>query len=273
MVKQPAVFVGHGSPMHAIGDKDNVFVQIWKQMAAKYPKPKAIVAISAHWYISDARVTAQEHPVTIHDFGNFPQELFDVKYPAPGDPALARRVADVVGEATGKPARMDAQTWGLDHGTWSVLRQMYPEADIPVVQLSLDKNKPMDYHYRIGRALSKLRDEGIMIFGSGNIVHNFKFLVLGQLKSEPEPWAVDFANWVKSVTLDENIDRSDVESYPLLKWQEHKYGQLAQSYTDHFLPVLYTLGAAENGEKIEWDTELFDLGSFSMASFTVGPVN
>lgn len=262
--RQPTIFVGHGSPMHGIAKDDNVYVQSWKKMAASMPRPKAIVAVSAHWFIKDTRVTAHVHPPTIHDFGGFPAALYEVQYPAPGDPELARRVSDIVQAATGELVKLETNQWGLDHGTWTVLRHMYPDADIPVVQLSLNAYAPMDEHYRIGQALSQLRDEGILIFGSGNIVHNFDYLDLNGKK--PEQWAVDFAAWVKEVSMDESIDRSDAKNYPIVHWEEHKYGKLAQSYADHFLPILYILGAVREGEKVYWETERFDLGSFSMAS-------
>lgn len=242
----------------------------WKKLARQMPRPRAIVALSAHWYVGENCVTAQENPRTIHDFEGFPQALFDVQYPAPGSPELAQNISALVAEANngGKP-RMDSDSWGLDHGTWAVLRHMYPEADIPVVQLSLDARKPQSYHYKIGRSLSKLRDEGVLILGSGNLVHHF-----GHLSNDPVPpkWASDFVNWIRDVSQDPSIDRNDVKAYPVVHWQKHESGTKVQNGPDHLLPSLYILGAAAQGESITWSGERWDMGSLSMACFQVGEV-
>ena len=180
----PAIFFGHGNPMNALSR--NQYTEAWAAIGASLPRPKAILCISAHWYIQDAAVTVSAVPRTIHDFGGFPRELFEVQYPAPGEPELATRVQKLLAPL---PVRRD-ESWGLDHGTWSVLRHVYPKPDVPVVQLSIDENQPASFHYDIGQRLAPLREEGILIIGSGNLVHNLHAYAWGEHTAEPYEWAV-----------------------------------------------------------------------------------
>src|SRR6202140_156667 len=182
----PAIFFGHGNPMNAI--LDNGYTEAWSRIGRTTPKPKAILSISAHWFVSETGVTIATSPRTIHDFGGFPQELFQVKYPAPGDPVLARRVQTMLAPL---PVILD-ESWGLDHGTWSVLCHVYPKADIPIVQLSIDEKQPPSFHYEIGKRLAPLRDEGVLIVGSGNLVHNLHTYAWGRHVVDPYDWAVRF---------------------------------------------------------------------------------
>jgi 4,5-DOPA dioxygenase extradiol len=181
--RMPAIFFGHGNLMYAL--QDNVYTEAWKRIGKSIPRPKAILAISAHWYTRGTAVTAMQAPKTIHDFGNFPQALFDVRYPAPGDPALAARVRELLAPVD---VHMDQSSWGLDHGTWSVLLKAYPDADVPVVQLSIDGTQPNAFHYDLGHRLSALRDEGVLIVGTGNVVHNLRTMIWGE--APPYDWAV-----------------------------------------------------------------------------------
>jgi len=182
----PVIFIGHGNPMNALLEND--YTKSWSSIGAKLAKPKAILCISAHWYLPAGLVTAMNKPRTIHDFGGFPRELYEVKYPAPGDPKLAKRIKDIHSPIS---IGLDEE-WGLDHGTWSVLKHVFPEADVPVVQLSIDESKPPAYHYEIGKKLSPLRDEGVLVIGSGNLVHNLHAYAWGQRRIEPYDWAVRF---------------------------------------------------------------------------------
>lgn len=253
--KTPALFLGHGSPMNAI--EDNAWSRGWREVAARQPRPKAILMISAHWETQGLAVTAAEHPQTIHDFFGFPQALFDVRYPAPGSPALAHRVADLL-----SPDPVDLHpTRGFDHGAWSVVGPMYPEADIPMVQLSLDRTKTAQQHYDLGRKLRPLRGEGVMIIGSGDIVHNLRAADFRRPES-PE-WADRFNAAAKRL-----IEQGDHQ--PLID-----YAQLgedaAQSINsaEHYLPLLYVLGAQEPGEHVSFfNDDVF--AAISMTSLAVG---
>ena len=191
----PAVFFGHGNPMNAVAH--NGYTETWRRMGEELPKPKAILSISAHWYVPETGVTVSTAPRTIHDFGGFPQELYQVQYPAPGDPALARRVQQLL---TPLSVKLD-NSWGLDHGTWSVLRHVYPAADIPVVQLSIDETKPASFHFEIGRKLAPLREEGVLIVGSGNLVHNLHAYAWGRHPRDPYDWAMRFESAVRDMIL------------------------------------------------------------------------
>ena len=251
----PALFVGHGSPMNAI--EENAFTRGWQAVARTIAKPKAILCISAHWETHGVGVCAAAQPETIHDFGGFPQALFDVRYPAPGDPALAQRVAAIV-----KGVQIQTTTqWGLDHGAWSVLRVMYPDADVPVVQLSLDSAQPGAFHLALGRELALLRDEGVLIVGSGNIVHNLR------LWNFRDPAQADWA--VRANTLlRERIESGDVDA--LADWR--KLGPdvaLGIPTPEHYLPLLYTLGARREGDKIHIFNDAVT-SSLSMTSVMVG---
>ena len=256
-MRQPALFIGHGSPMNTL--EDNGYTQGWAAMGQHLPRPKAILAISAHWYFGATAVTAMATPRTIHDFYGFPQALFDVEYPAAGDPELAERIQELV-----KPEWMglDRDQWGLDHGTWSVLKHMYPDADVPVVQLSLNATRPIEYHLELGRKLAALRQEGVMIFGSGNIVHNLRRVEWDKPDSGTE-WGRRFDEAVGVQLRDAPED--------ILKLQEHPDYAMAVPTPDHFLPMLYLAGiAAEEGSQIETLLEGHALGSISMTSYGIG---
>jgi 4,5-DOPA dioxygenase extradiol len=253
----PAVFVGHGSPMNAL--EHNRYTDAWQSFAARAPRPRAILAISAHWYINATAVTAMAMPSTIHDFFGFPDELFAVQYPAPGDPELATEITEMV-----KPTWVghDLDSWGLDHGTWSVLAHMFPDADIPVVQLSIDASKPFDYHVALGAQLASLRERGVLIVGSGNVVHN-----LGLLEwSQPEAafdWARDFNETAKTLMTGTPGAVADL--------QHHDYFRLAAPTPDHFIPLLYIAGLANAaGQSAEVLVDGYAMGSLSMTSYTLG---
>ena len=256
-MRQPALFIGHGSPMNTL--EDNGYTQGWAAMGRNLPRPKAILAISAHWYFGATAVTAMARPRTIHDFYGFPQKLFDVEYPASGDPGLAGRIQELV-----KPEWMglDQDQWGLDHGTWSVLKHMYPDADVPVVQLSLNATRPIDYHVAMGRKLAALRDEGVMILGSGNIVHNLRRVEWDKPDSGTE-WGRRFDE-----AAGEQLREAPED---ILKLLEHPDYAMAVPTPDHFLPVLYLAGiAAEEGSQVETLLEGHALGSISMTSYGIG---
>ena len=250
--RMPVLFVGHGSPMNAV--EDNAFSRAWEETGRALPRPKAILCVSAHWETAGPAVTAMERPKTIHDFYGFPEALYRVAYPAPGSPELARRVAGLLGEDA---VRMDT-AWGLDHGAWSVLRRLFPHADVPVVQLSLDRGKPPAEHYETGRKLRPLRDEGVLMLGSGNVVHNLGAAVW---KDAAFDWATEFDARVKEAILagdhDALVDYGSLGSS----------ARLAVPTEEHYLPMLYVLGAADPGEAVSFFTETVTLGSISMRSF------
>lgn len=253
--RMPAIFYGHGSPMNALDD--NAYTRVWQSFAERFARPKAILAISAHWTTRGTAVTAMSAPKTIHDFGGFPKPLFEVRYPAPGDPALAAHVAQVLAPI---PVRMD-QEWGLDHGTWSVLIKTYPEANIPVVQLSLDMTQDAAYHFALGQKLAGLRDEGVMIIASGNVVHN---LARMDPRSSGYDWAQRFNSAMRTAILAGRFD--EVVNYPSLGQD----AALSVPTSEHFLPLLYVLGAKSNDESVEIVAEGMELGAISMMSVVVG---
>jgi len=254
----PAIFFGHGNPMNALAD--NAYTAGWQQIGKEMPRPKAILAISAHWFVPGTGVTISTSPKTIHDFGGFPRELYQVQYSAPGDPDLARRVQALLQPL---PVTLD-NTWGLDHGTWSVLRHVYPEADIPIVQLSIDETQPAAFHFEIGRKLASLRDEGILIIGSGNLVHNLHTYAWGRHMSDPYDWAIRFEKEAKEMMV--------AGDYKPLIAYEHlgPEAQLSIPTPDHYLPLLYVLGSRQQGEIITFPVEGVDGGSISMLSVQVG---
>lgn len=254
----PAIFFGHGNPMNAL--MDNSYTRGWRLIGERTPVPRAILAISAHWYVPQAAVTISTAPRTIHDFGGFPRELYQVQYPAPGDPDLARRVQTMLSPV---PVRLD-DTWGLDHGTWAVLCHVYPEAHIPVVQLSIDESKPPAFHFEVGRKLAALRDESILILGSGNLVHNLHAYSWGHHMPEPYDWAVRFEEKAKQMMLAD-------EYRPLIEYP--RLGQdamLSIPTPDHYLPLLYVIATKQQDEVISFPVEGVDGGSISMLSVQVG---
>jgi 4,5-DOPA dioxygenase extradiol len=254
----PAVFFGHGNPMNAI--QSNAWTLAWNALGAALPRPRAILAVSAHWYLPGTPVTAMAAPRTIHDFGGFPRELYRVRYPAPGDPALALRVRTLLAPT---PVELDEQ-WGLDHGTWSVLRHVFPEADVPVVQLGIDETQPPGFHYELGRRLSPLRDEGVLVIGSGNLVHNLHAYGWGRRSMEPYDWAVRFENVVR------DLMRTG-EHGPLVAYESLGRDALLSVPTpDHYLPLLYVLGLQGPEEAVTYPVEGFDGGSISMLSVRFG---
>ncbi len=252
--KMPLLFIGHGYPMNAI--EDNIYSRGWKEIAATLPKPKAILCVSAHWETSGTFVTAMKSPRTIHDFGGFPQALFDVQYPAPGSLEVAQETAKEIKRTT---VGLDDK-WGLDHGTWSVLLLMYPKADIPVLQLSIDQTQPPSYHFELAGELAKLRERGVLIIGSGNIVHNLRMM---QWDGKPFEWAQEF-----DAFAEKHIASGDHK--PLIEYE--KLGQtakLAIPTNEHYLPMLYILGLTGKNETPTFFNEGVDLGSVSMRSFVV----
>jgi len=254
----PAIFFGHGNPMNALAD--NKYTRAWAEIGHTIPMPKAILCVSAHWYVPAVGVTAMERPNTIHDFGGFPRELFEFEYPAAGSPELAARVNDLLGGEV----ILDTVRWGLDHGTWSVLCHVFPNADIPVVQLSIDETKPSDWHYEFAKQIAPLRDEGILIIGSGNLVHNLHTYAWGKQNVEPFDWAVRFENEAKDLML--AADHKPLASYELMG----KDAQLSIPTPDHFLPLLYILAIQHDGDEVTFPVEGFDGGSISMLTVKIG---
>jgi len=253
--KMPALFIGHGNPMNAI--EDNSFSNAWKKTAEQLPKPTAILCISAHWQTKGTFVTAMEKPRTIHDFGGFPKELFDKQYPAPGAVALAKETAKLVHHTQ---VGLDEE-WGLDHGTWSVLAQMYPLADVPVYQLSLDYTQPPAWHYSLARELSVLRNKGVLIVGSGNIVHN---LELVNWNGGAYDWAVEFDQ--TAMRLINNHDHEALIHYDRLG----EAARLSIPTNEHYLPLLYTLALQDKTELHSFFAEETVMGSVSMRSLKIG---
>jgi len=251
----PALFIGHGSPMNAI--EDNEFSRLWQAIARQMLKPKAILCISAHWVTHGTQVTAMEAPRTIHDFYGFPRPLFEKQYPAPGSPELAARIVELLGESKVMPDL----SWGLDHGTWSVLCQMYPQADVPVVQLSLDRSHEADYHYELGRQLLQLRREGILILGSGNIVHNLRMMVWEDTAFD---WAIQFDAYITKSILEH--DHDSVIHYE----KAGQAGMLSVNSAEHYLPLLYILGAGEKDEPVSFFADKLWGGSLSMRCVRIG---
>jgi 4,5-DOPA dioxygenase extradiol len=231
----PAIFFGHGNPMNAL--LKNEYTDAWKRIGQAIDRPTAILSISAHWFVPETGVTIATAPRTIHDFGGFPRELYQVEYPAPGDPQLARRVQKLLAPV---PVEL-SQTWGLDHGTWSVLRHLYPDADVPVVQLSIDESQPALFHYELGRKLAPLRDEGVLIAGSGNLVHNLHAYAGGRHVPDPYDWAIRFEKEARELLL--AGDHMRLVQYEALG----RDALLAIPTPDHYLPLLYVIGARQVG--------------------------
>jgi 4,5-DOPA dioxygenase extradiol len=243
------IFFGHGNPMNALAD--NVYTRGWRQICSTFPKPRAVLCVSAHWYVPYTAVTAMPSPRTIHDFGGFPRELFEFQYPAPGSPEIADELWDLVG------AELDTE-WGLDHGAWSVLCHCYPDADVPVLQLSIDETLTAQDHYRLGTSLAPLREQGILIVGSGNLVHNLHTYGWGRRVVEPYDWAVRFEQQARAWML-------AGDHQPLIDYET--LGQdaaLSAPTPDHYLPLLYVLGAQLPGDEVSFPIEGVDGGSISM---------
>jgi 4,5-DOPA dioxygenase extradiol len=258
VARMPAFFFGHGNPMNAI--EDNRYSRAWAAIGAALPRPRGVLAISAHWSAPGPLVTAMSAPPTIHDFGGFPPELYRVEYPAPGDPALAARARELLAPF---PAGED-RAWGLDHGTWSVLRHVFPNADIPVVQLSLDETRPLAYHYEVGKRLRPLRDEGVLVMGSGNVVHNIRAAAFDRTRVEPFDWAARFDALVRDALVS-GRDETLVD-YPALG----RDALLSAPTPEHYLPLLSVAGAREPHEPVTFPVRGIEAGSLSMLSVRFG---
>jgi len=254
----PALFLGHGSPMNAL--QDNRYTQAWAALGQSLPRPKAILIVSAHWLTRGTAVTAMSKPRTIHDFGHFPQALFDVEYPAPGSPELAAQVQELLAPI---PVHADTHEWGFDHGTWGVLAKVYPDADIPVVQLSIDATQPAEYHFQVGRKLAALREQGVLLVASGNVIHNLRLSVREE-NVPPYPWAVAYNQFVE-----DNLDYQG-DDHPLINYMDHEAAKLANPTEEHFIPLLYILGARGENESLSIPINGIEIGSLSMLSVQVG---
>lgn len=256
-VKMPVLFVGHGSPMNGI--EDNEFSQRWSDMGKTIPTPTAVIVISAHWFTSGTRITAMENPKTIHDFYGFPKALFDVQYPAPGSPALAEETIKLIH----KTAVVPDHDWGLDHGTWSIVKHMYPKANIPVLQISIDYTKPARFHYELARELNALRKKGVLIIGSGNMVHNLRMMDWHHPDAGFE-WAVEMNETFKKLITDGSHDQ-------LINFESlGKAAKLSIPTPEHYLPLLYTLGLQEKNDSVSLFNDKTLMGSISMTSVKVG---
>ena len=254
--RQPAIFAGHGSPMYAI--EPNRYTAAWSALGKTLKRPDAILVISAHWVTRGTWVTAMAKPNTIHDFGGFPQALFEIQYPAPGSPALADRVQELLKV----PVVLEENEWGIDHGAWSVLKYMYPDADVPVVQLSLDGSMSAREHYELAKQLSPLRDENILILSSGNVVHNLR-TIHWQEDAEPYPWATKFNDFfVSEIRANHHDDLIDWEHYG-------DAAHLSIPTAEHYWPALYTLALQQEGEQAKVYTDGIEMSSISMLGFSI----
>lgn len=258
--KMPVLFLGHGSPMNAI--EENQFVAGFREVSKNIPKPNAILCVSAHWFTDGTFVTAMEMPKTIHDFYGFPKELFEVQYPAPGNPALAKETAELLAPVLVE----EDHSWGLDHGAWSVIRHLYPEADIPVIQLSIDYTKPPQYHFDLAKKLNKLREKGILILGSGNIVHNLRMIDWRNINTVGSgwDWAIEAREKTNNWLLEGNFQN-------LIDYQKQGTAlQYAVPTPDHYLPLIYTLGLKERSDELSLFNDELIGGSLSMTSVRIG---
>ncbi|WP_413483355.1 4,5-DOPA dioxygenase extradiol [Morganella psychrotolerans] len=259
MKRLPALFVGHGSPMNVL--ETNRYTETWRQLGEQLPRPSAILVVSAHWYTQGSWLTSASHPRTIHDFRGFPQALQETEYPAPGSAALVERVKNLLNEEN---IGEDNGEWGLDHGSWGILVKMFPDADIPVVQLSIDGSKPAQWYYDTGRKLAALRDEGVLVLGSGNVVHNLREMDWQNAQAEPYPWAESFNTFVR-----DNLD-SEIVPHPLINALDREDGKRANPSPEHFLPLLYILGMREGAEPVTVTVDGIESASLSMLSVQVG---
>ena len=254
----PAIFFGHGNPLNAL--LKNGYTDAWSAISSSIPRPKAVLCVSAHWYLPGTAVTAMSSPRTIHDFGGFPRELYEVQYPAPGSPELAQRVRELLAPT---PVDLD-QSWGLDHGTWSVLCHVFPNADVPVVQLSIDETREPEFHYQTAKLLAPLRDEGVLVIGSGNIVHNLHTYAWGKHEVEPFDWAIRFETLARELLLNGDDD-------PLVNYETLGRDALLSAPTpDHYLPLLYVMALRRAGEPVTFPVEGFEGGSISMLTVQIG---
>ena len=256
MDKMPVLFVGHGSPMNAISD--NVYTKNWKRIADRIPRPKAILSFSAHWYTKGTKIMDDESPRTVYDMYGFPKELYAIDYSVKGAPWLSQKASELISKNT----QFD-HSWGIDHGTWSVLVHMYPERDIPVIQISIDAEASLQEHYEIGRQLKELRKQGVLIFASGNIVHNLG-RVNWEMPGKGYDWADEFDQFIYENIIEQRYDH-------ILNYQEiGPVANLAVPMEDHFCPLLYALGALEEDDQIEVFNKSGELGSLTMTSYLFG---
>lgn len=257
--KMPVLFLGHGSPMNAI--EENQFVAGFRNLAKTLPQPNAILCISAHWFTNGTKVTSMQMPRTIHDFGGFPQALFDVQYPAEGSPELAVETRKIL-----EPVHVELdEHWGLDHGAWSVIKHLYPEANVPVIQLSIDYTKSGQYHFELAQKLQSLRHKGVLIIGSGNIVHNLRLVDFRNFDKDNYgfDWAIEARETINTYLLDGNFQ-------PLMDFEKmNKAVQLAIPTSEHYLPLLYTLGLKEKSEELSLFNDKLLAGSLSMTSVKI----
>jgi len=253
MSKMPVLFVGHGSPMNAIEDND--YSRTWRNIAERIPKPEVILSVSAHWYTKGTRIMNEEKPKTIHDFYGFPRKLYEVTYDAPGSPQIAKVVKDLISRET-----VYDNSWGIDHGTWSILVHMYPDRDMPVFQVSIDADAPPEEHYKIGKELRTLREQGVLIFASGNVVHNLRLVDWHQINKGFD-WAYEFDDYICDNILNRNHEK-------ILKYNElGDIARLAVPTPDHFYPLLYTLGASDENDKVSVHNKACELGSLTMTAY------
>lgn len=257
----PTLFIGHGSPMNALETND--FTRMLTDLGKKIEKPKAILMISAHWMTEGTWVLGMDKPKTIHDFYGFPQELFDIQYSASGSPETVELIQKNVPDPK---MNNDLEMWGFDHGTWSVLRHMYPEADIPVTQISLYMARSPEYHYKIGQQLSFLRDQGVLIVGSGNLVHNLR-KIDWKTHAKPHDWAVEFDLWTKK-----KLEARDFSAF-INDYHQTEAGRLSVPTMDHFLPVHYILGASDSSDELRFEFEEIHNASIAMRTFGFWPKN
>ena len=255
--QMPLLFMGHGSPMNAI--EENEFVTGWRNIGKTLPRPNAILCISAHWETKGTFVTAMEKPATIHDFGGFPCELFEVQYPAPGSPELARETKSIITKTT---VGLD-ETWGLDHGAWSVIKRLYPTADIPVIEMSLDYSQTSQYHYELAKELASLRNKGILIIGSGNMVHNLR-MIDWQNPDGGYDWAIEANTKLKKLIAENEI--SQLIDYKTLGREI----TLSVPTPEHYLPMIYILGLKGEKENVSFFNDKTVMGSVAMTSFKIG---
>ena len=258
--RMPVLFVGHGSPMYAI--EENEFVKSWRDLGETLPKPTAIICISAHWQTRGTKVTAMQNPPTIHDFGGFPPELYEIKYPAPGNKELANEVIASISSSILLPDK----NWGLDHGTWSVVRHMYPNADIPIIQMSLDNTKSPKEQYQLAKELAFFRDRGVLIIGSGNIVHNLRHVAWDKPNNEDygHDWAMEANELVKKLIVESN--HKALIDYKLLG----RAMQMAVPTPEHYLPLLYTLALTKADDELTLFNDKAVMGSLTMTSLKIG---